>query len=41
MSESRRLSNRRMKQELRLPLRYPTVADFLAAHQPAGEGLAR
>ena len=34
MSESRRLSNRRMKQELRLALRYPKVADFLAAHEP-------
>ena len=34
MSESRRLSNLRMKRELRLPLRYPTVADFLASHQP-------
>ncbi len=34
MSESRQLTNRRMKRELRLPLRYPTVADFLAAHQP-------
>jgi len=29
MSESRRLHNRRMKQELRLALRYPTVADGL------------
>jgi hypothetical protein len=28
MSESRRLSNRRLKRELRLRLRYPTVADF-------------
>jgi nucleoside-diphosphate-sugar epimerase len=36
MSESRRLSNRRMKNELRVRLRYPTVADFLAAHQPPG-----
>ena len=34
MSESRRLSNQRMKRELRLPLRYPTVADFLAAARP-------
>ena len=34
MSESRRLLNLRMKRELRLPLRYPTVADFLAAHEP-------
>jgi nucleoside-diphosphate-sugar epimerase len=34
MSESRRLSNRRMKQELRVALRYPKVADFLAAHEP-------
>lgn len=29
LSESRRLDNRRMKQELRLRLRYPTVADAL------------
>ena len=29
MSESRRLSNRRLKQELRLQLRYPTVAEGL------------
>jgi len=29
MSESRRLDNRRMKQELKLSLRYPTVADGL------------
>ena len=29
MSESRRLDNRRLKQELRLRLRYPTVADGL------------
>ena len=29
MSESRRLSNSRMKQELKVRLRYPTVADFL------------
>lgn len=28
MSESRRLDNRRLKRELRLRLRYPTVADF-------------
>ncbi|HZH06412.1 MAG TPA: SDR family NAD(P)-dependent oxidoreductase [Lautropia sp.] len=38
MSESRRLCNLRMKRELKLPLRYPTVADFLASHpapQPA------
>jgi nucleoside-diphosphate-sugar epimerase len=34
MSESRRLGNRRMKRELRLRLRYPTVADFLAAERP-------
>lgn len=30
MSESRRLCNRRLKQELRLKLRYPTVAEGLA-----------
>ena len=29
MSESRRLSNHRLKQELRLQLRYPTVAEGL------------
>ena len=31
MSESRRLHNRRMKDELRLWLRYPTVAEGLGA----------
>ncbi len=31
MSESRRLSNLRMKRELKIRLRYPTVADFLKA----------
>jgi len=31
MNESRRLDNRRMKQELGVNLRYPTVADTLAA----------
>jgi len=31
MNESRRLVNRRMKRELRVKLRYPTVADMLAA----------
>jgi nucleoside-diphosphate-sugar epimerase len=31
MNESRRLSNRRIKQELRLRLRYPTVRDGIAA----------
>ncbi len=34
MDESRRLSNRRIKRELRLSLRYPTVRDGLAAAQP-------
>jgi nucleoside-diphosphate-sugar epimerase len=29
MAESRRLDNRRMKRELRIPLRFPTVADGL------------
>ena len=29
MSESRRLDNTRLKRELRVRLRYPTVADFL------------
>jgi hypothetical protein len=28
MSESRRLDNRRLKRELRLRLRYPTVTSF-------------
>jgi nucleoside-diphosphate-sugar epimerase len=31
MSESRRLDNRRLKRELKLRLRYPTVADGLRA----------
>lgn len=35
MSESRRLSNRRIKRELRLKLRYPTVRDGIAAFAPA------
>jgi nucleoside-diphosphate-sugar epimerase len=30
MNESRRLTNRRMKRELKVTLRYPTVADMLA-----------
>jgi nucleoside-diphosphate-sugar epimerase len=30
MNESRRLDNRRMKRELKIKLRYPTVADMLA-----------
>jgi nucleoside-diphosphate-sugar epimerase len=30
MSESRRLANRRLRRELRVTLRYPTVDDFLA-----------
>lgn len=34
MSESRRLSNRRIKQELRIKLSYPTVNDGIAAAQP-------
>ena len=33
MSESRRLDNRRMKRELKLRLRYPTVAEGLCAGQ--------
>jgi nucleoside-diphosphate-sugar epimerase len=33
MGESRRLDNRRLKRELRLRLRYPTVADGLGAGQ--------
>jgi hypothetical protein len=31
MSESRRLSNRRIKRELRVTLRYPSVHEGLAA----------
>ena len=31
MNESRRLTNRRLKKELKVRLRYPTVADMLAA----------
>ena len=31
MGESRRLDNRRLKRELRVRLRYPTIADGLAA----------
>jgi hypothetical protein len=31
MSESRRLDNTRLKRELRVQLRYPTVAQGLAA----------
>ncbi len=30
MSESRRLTNKRMKRELKVKLHYPTVADMLA-----------
>ena len=30
MNESRRLTNQRMKRELKVKLRYPTVADFLS-----------
>ena len=33
INESRRLTNRRMKQELKVRLRYPTVADMLATLQ--------
>ena len=35
MNESRRLSNRRVKEELRLTLRYPTVADGIAVASAA------
>ena len=35
MNESRQLSNRRLKQELRFKLRYPTVSDGIAAIAPA------
>src|ERR1039457_1418384 len=34
MNESRRLTNQRMKQELKMALRYPTVADLLADVKP-------
>lgn len=36
MNESRRLDNSRMKRELRLRLRYPTVAAGIAAAKPMG-----
>ena len=32
MSESRRLDDRRLRRELRVRLRWPTVEAFLAAH---------
>ena len=38
MNESRLLSNRRMKRELKLRLRYPTIADFLARQVPPARG---
>jgi nucleoside-diphosphate-sugar epimerase len=38
MSESRRLHNRRMKQELRLALRYPTVREGLVSGLNEGDG---
>ena len=38
MSESRRLSNQRMKRELRLVLRYPTVLHGLAVVAPTNYG---
>lgn len=34
MSESRRLSNKKIKRELGIVLRYPSVFDFLNSHQP-------
>lgn len=34
MNESRRLTNQRMKRELKVKLRYPTVADMLAEVRP-------
>jgi hypothetical protein len=37
MRESRRLVNERMKRELRVRLRYPTVADFLRGAQGDAE----
>jgi len=38
MGESRRIGNRRLKDELRLRLRYPTVADGLAAALESKQG---
>ena len=35
LEESRRLSNARLKRELRLRLRYPTVRETFAAASPA------
>jgi hypothetical protein len=35
MGESRRLSNRRMKRELRLRLRHPTLREGLPPPRPA------
>jgi hypothetical protein len=35
LRESRRLDNRRLRRELRLRLRYPSVADGLAAARAA------
>lgn len=40
MSESRRISNRRIKRELRVALRYPSVAEGLAARPTAAETIA-
>ena len=40
MNESRRLSNRRIKDELRVKLRYPTVGDGIAAYAPGDRGQA-
>jgi len=34
MRESRQLDNTRLKRELRIRLRYPSVADFLSGHMP-------
>jgi hypothetical protein len=39
MSESRRLHNQRMKTELGLRLRYPTVREGLAVQTDAGESV--
>ena len=39
LGESRRLSNRRMREELQVDLRYPTLAEGLpACFDRAGEG---
>ena len=41
LNESRRLANGRLKQELRVRLSYPTVADGLAGWDPRGDEIQR